>query len=239
MSGFRRWKALLLDALLPPLCLYCGKRLADARPALCGACRAEIVPLASGGCRRCGLPRPGEPAECARCRAWPEGLTALAATGYAGAAEAVVQAIKYGGWRHLSEPCADMMAQALAARGVRPDVLVPVPLHPTRLRARGFNQAALLARALGERLDRPVSEALARVRYTPPQVGLGRASRAANVAGAFRAFSPLRAGECAGLVDDVATSGATLAAAAAALKGAGTARIVGITFALASGGLSR
>jgi predicted amidophosphoribosyltransferase len=122
---------------------------------------------------------------------------------------------------------------------VLPDVLVPVPLHPTRLRARGFNQAALLARALGERLDRSVIENLRRVRFTPPQVGLGRAARSANVTGAFRATSPIRIGELVGLVDDVATSGATLAAGAAALTVAGAARIVGVTFALASGGLPR
>lgn len=172
------------------------------------------------------------PADCGRCRSWPPGLTAVAATRYGGAAEATIRALKYSGWRHLAWTCAGAMAAALATRGASPHVLVPVPLHPARQRARGFNQARLLADALAERLERPVTDALVRVRPTPPQVGRGRARRAVNVRDAFVAAG-VPAGSTIGLVDDVATSGATLAAAARPLLAGGAGAVVGVTFALA------
>lgn len=239
MAGLIGWSAFLLDALLPPLCIHCGATLDAPRPGLCPECRTTLCPLPAGGCRRCCLPCQGAPLECGRCRRWPPGLTAVAATRYAGAAEAMVRTIKYAGWRHLGALCADRMANALGASEARPTVLVPVPLHPTRLRARGFNQALLLADSLALLLEVPVAEPLARIRVTPPQVGLTRADRAANIAGAFRLAGQLRDGEVVGLVDDVATSGATIAAAAAALSEAGARRIVAVTFALALVGTAR
>ena len=191
------------------------------------------------GCFRCGLPRPGEPPACARCRRWPAGLSARAGSGYAGVAEAVVQALKYSGWRHLAGVCAEYLAAALERYGDRPDVLVPVPLHPTRLRERGFNQSALIAEALAVRVGLPVSDALVRARATASQVGLTRAGRAANVAGSFRIAARPPAGARVCLVDDVATSGATLAAAAAPLLASGACSVLGLTFALAAGGPRR
>lgn len=142
--------------------------------------------------------------------------------------------IKYAGWSHLAETCAEAMEAALGPPPVL-DALVPVPLHAARLRERGFNQSRLLADALGRRLDVPVEEALARERATISQVGLDRGARRANVAGAFRAASAARrtTGAVVGLVDDVATSGATLAAAAEPLIETGAAAVVGVSFALA------
>lgn len=125
------------------------------------------------------------------------------------------------------------MERALAARGIAPDAFVPVPLHPARRRSRGFNQAALLAAALAGHRGRPALDALVRDRATRAQVGSSRAERAANVRGAFRAVLRFAPHETVALIDDVATSGATLAAAAEALTAGGAGRVVGVTFALA------
>jgi ComF family protein len=171
---------------------------------------------------------------CWRCSDWPPELTAIAAVRYRGVAEAIVRAIKYGGWRHLADICAEKMADTIRLRGHQPDLLVPVPLHPLRHRERGFNQARLIADRLAMRIDRPVVNALERSRRTPPQVGLGRADRVANVSGAFRRRGALESSAKVGLIDDVATSGATLHAAASALIVGGTSRVIGVTFALAT-----
>lgn len=146
----------------------------------------------------------------------------------------MVAGIKYGGWSHLAGTCAKAMESALADAPAL-DALVPVPLHPTRLRERGFNQSRILADALGQRLDAMVVEALVRERATASQVGLDRRARRANVNGAFRVGAAARrmAGGVVGLVDDVATSGATLAAAGGPLIEAGAASVVGVSFALA------
>ena len=131
------------------------------------------------------------------------------------------------------------MAEALGERAGDLAAIVPLPLHRSRLRERGFNQSALLARSVAGHLGVPVVEALERVRPTRSQVGLGRAARKRNVADAFAARGVMRAGLALGLVDDVATSGATLASAAAALHEAGAASVVAVTFALALEGAPR
>lgn len=219
----------LLDLLLPPLCLHCGASLAASRPACCPACLAGLRPLGESRCGRCGLPRPGSPERCARCRDWPAGLEARAAVRYGGVAVSLVRHLKYAGWLHLADTCAAAMSDRVA--GVALDALVPVPLHPVRLRARGYNQARVLAEALGSIHALPVLDALERVRATRSQVGLARSERAVNVEGAF--ICPLGAPPVVGLVDDVTTSGATLAAAGSALLEAGARRVVGLAFALA------
>ena len=229
---------LLVHALLPPLCVHCAEPLPEARPGVCRWCRATLRPLPEG-CRRCGLPRPGSPELCDRCRDWPDGLVAVAATRYAGAAESIAHALKYHGWTHLADLCAQSMADALGSRGGEIEALIPVPLHRARLRERGFNQSELLARSLSDRLGIPVVDALVRARPTRSQVGLGRAARRRNVAEAFAPVGSLRARGVFGLVDDVATSGATLAAAGKALAASGADRITAVTFALALAGPPR
>jgi ComF family protein len=163
----------------------------------------------------------------------------VAATRYAGAAESIAHALKYRGWSHLAELCASSMVPALGSRADEPDVLVPVPLHRARLRDRGFNQSTLIASALSARVGAPVLEALERARPTRSQVGLGRAARRRNVHAAFVAAAELRRGSLICLIDDVATSGATLAAAAEPLLTAGAARVKAVTFALALDGGQR
>jgi ComF family protein len=150
---------------------------------------------------------------------------------------AAIHALKYRGKRRLAARLAD---ELLAVAGVRDllsadAVLVPVPLHPRRRRQRGFNQSALLARALGARTGLPVVEALRRRRDTDAQTGLSAAARRANVRGAFVARVPpaLLRGRPVVMVDDVVTTGATATACARALAGAGADEIRLLTLARA------
>jgi ComF family protein len=163
------------------------------------------------------------------------GLAAcVAAVPFCGPVESWVRRFKYPepGLRGL-DPAPGAVLRALIceagdrAPGPPPERVVPVPLHPRRLRERGFNPAALLARALARELGvRHDATALRRVRDTPSQTGLGRAARRRNVRGGFRARGAVP--PCIWLVDDVVTTGSTLAEAAGALRRAGARRVVGV-----------
>jgi ComF family protein len=118
---------------------------------------------------------------------------------------------------------------AARAPQIRPDLVVPVPQHPKRLRARGFNPAALLARSLARELDAPVDPvALCRTRDTPSQTGLDRRERLRNVRGAIRARQNRRLPERVWLIDDVVTTGSTMLEAAAALRRADVTTVIGV-----------
>jgi ComF family protein len=137
----------------------------------------------------------------------------------------LLQALKYGGRLALAEPLADGLADALSAAGTpMPDAIVPLPLAPARQRTRGFDQARLIATRVSRRLRIPVVAALARVRDAGPQAALPLRARAGNVRDAFAA-SPALAGARIAIVDDVMTTGATLAAAAKAARAAGAVQV--------------
>jgi ComF family protein len=208
------WRA-ACELLLPPVCAGCA-RTARELP-LCSACR---LPLADA------LGAPPRPLS-----AW------CAATLHEGAGADWVRRFKYparglAGLDGAAEAVALGLVRELAGRvpGGRPEAVVPVPLHPRRLRERGFSPAALLARALAREARVPFSAALLeRVRDTRSQTELSRAARRQNVAGAFaaRRVAPARLW----LVDDVVTTGSTLAEAALALRRAGAREIVGVCLA--------
>lgn len=143
---------------------------------------------------------------------------------YPGPARACVHALKYEGERRLVEPLAELMAERWQLAAIGGDVLVPVPVHVERLRERGFDQAGLLARALGRLLDLPVEQAVRRASRTTAQHRLGRTARAGNVRSAF-VLDALAASAIDGhwpiLVDDVVTTGATLAGCARVLRESG------------------
>ncbi len=125
------------------------------------------------------------------------------------------------------------MAAAWLDRGLAADIIAPVPLHPSRLAERGYNQSALLARVLAAEVGVPLDERLLiRHRATAHQVGLGQAERTRNVTGAF-ACRGAAAGKRVMLVDDVATTGATLEACAVALREAGATNVAALTLARA------
>jgi ComF family protein len=231
----------LLDLVFPPSCAGCGARGA----VLCDACIASIRPLPIAVCARCerALP-PDDGGEtvglCARCRADTsgnqKGLAGLrVAAQYDGAVRQAIWQLKYHGQRRLAAPLGDLLAHTAQALSSHSTLVVPVPLHPQRRRQRGFNQAELLARRCAPQLGLAVrADVLARVRATPPQVGLHAAARHANVAGAF-ATTPIAPAALTGqrvlLIDDVCTSGATLAFAAGALLAGGSASVWGLVVA--------
>jgi ComF family protein len=151
---------------------------------------------------------------------------------YEGPIESAVHRFKYGGWRRLAGPLAQLIAERLAVEGVAARWVVSVPLHASRHRQRGFNQSELLAGELRRRLAlRSPPGVLVRTRATPPQVGHDRKRRFENVAGAFVWEGAGLAGEAVLLVDDVATTGATLDACAAALRAGGSGPVTGVSVA--------
>lgn len=201
--------------LLPPRCLLCGAeglRLPGYRGPieLCAPCRADLPPAEAG------LKGPAGGAFELACVPWA----------YRWPIDAFVRALKFDGERSHARLFGGLLAAERAALGPPwPDCVVPVPLHALRLRERGYNQAALIARHAALACGRPLrAQALARVRATRAQSALGIADRRANVAGAFCA-SPVLAGLRVALVDDVATTGSTAAAAARALRAAGAASV--------------
>lgn len=151
---------------------------------------------------------------------------------FEGTVRRAVHCLKYQNLRALVRPLAGLMADYYLSTPLPGEALVPVPLHPRRLRERGYNQSALLARELGKLIGLPVVETcLTRSRYASPQARSGAVSeRRANVRGAFIADGQLGHKKVL-LVDDVSTSGATLDACAAALKLAGADQVWGLTLA--------
>lgn len=215
----------LLDLLLPARCGVCG-RLGQW---LCTSCRDRCRRLEEPLCPQCGLELPFRNSGCS-CRRRLKNLRRLrAAAAYEGPLENAIHRLKYEGWRPLARPLAGLIADRVAVDGLAASILIAVPLHPDRLRARGFNQAELIAGDLRRRLRLQASPGrLLRVRDTPPQVGLDRVRRAENVLDAFRWEGQDLSGAAVAVVDDVATTGATLEACAAALRKGGAGPVVGL-----------
>ena len=187
-------------------------------------------------CERCGQPEPLF-GLCRICRDWPAALRlARPAVWLDGAARRAVHALKYGGLPRIADELAEAVARVPLPPSARATaILVPVPLGRRRLRTRGYNQSERLARGLARRWHRPVSELLVRARETATQTALTPAARQANVAGAFavawgRGSDLSLPARTFVLVDDVFTTGATLAAAARALENAGARSIMAVTF---------
>jgi ComF family protein len=229
MLQLRRAMTTIADLALPPRCPGCGAVTREAHR-FCAGCWGSLRFLGPPWCAACQAPFDydrGEGALCGDCLAQaPRHAGIRAAVAYGDVARHVALRLKYGGRTALAETVARPMARLLPDDA---DLLVPVPLHRGRLWGRGFNQAALIAAAIGRARDVPVDPfALARRRATPVLRGLGARQRAAAVKGAFAVPDrrrPVLRGKRVALIDDVHTSGATSHACTAALLRAGVASV--------------
>ena len=216
--------AALMDLVFPVRCGGCG----GGGGWLCPRCDAGLVRAPSCRCPRCG--RLGSVDPCPICPgADLDGLTAVISL--IGPARRAVHVLKYRQRPQL----AAVLVDAAWRRGWSPSlapVLVGIPLHPSRLRTRRYNQADLVAGALAARGGGVLAAGLERVRATPTQVGLGGAVRREALLGAFQWTAPVPPPPVVTLVDDVVTTGATLLAAARALRSAGSEAVFGVALAL-------
>ena len=227
----------LVDGVLPPRCLACGEIVAEP-DTLCGQCWGGMTFFAPPWCAVCGLPFPypvGE-AMCGACaRDRPAFDQARAVLRYDKNSRHLVLALKHADQTHMARAFGRWMCRAGREMLDNADLLVPVPLHWTRLVWRRFNQAALLAQAIRKAGGPPVApDWLVRRRRTPPQGHLGPGARERNVRAAFAVRSERSfAGKRVVIIDDVMTTGATIAECARVLRRAKAASVSVLTLARA------
>ncbi|MDD2773066.1 MAG: ComF family protein [Elusimicrobiales bacterium] len=231
---------LFLHLLLPRTCLHCRRDLAHRREEpLCPGCASLLEPVPELFCQRCGVPLPDGGAHCFHCRgskaARYKCSLIRSALVFSPQARSLVHHFKYRGKTTLAPYLAQFLAGALDRYGELAafGYLAAVPVSEKRLRERGYNQSELLARELAKITGMVyLEDALRKVRETKPQVSLNRSARSQNLAGAFSAEHCAAArGKSVLIIDDVATTGSTLEACAAALKRSGSRRAAGLTLA--------
>lgn len=230
----------LLELCFPSRCVGCSIRGAW----LCQHCHTRLERLPRPRCVHCGdivegaLRREEARAAPLRCRACVHHPPAYARLVcdyvFTGTLRSAIHQLKYRRGRHLAVPLGKLLIELVQAESVTADLVVPVALHRNRELARGFNQSALLARPVAAALALPLAtDALERTMDTASQMTLPAARRRENVAGAFQAASEMVRGRRILLIDDVCTTGATLDAAATALRNAGAHTVVAIVLARA------
>ncbi|MBE2192754.1 MAG: ComF family protein [Anaerolinea sp.] len=201
-----------LDFVFPPRCVGCG----CVGSLFCSDCHTETpIPEAP--------PLPAGPLE----GLWSSAL-------YEGPIRSAIHTLKFRGMRRMADALSERLVKTLSRANWHFNLILPVPLHPSRLQERGYNQSALLARAVARHMGRLRAyqpDALIKARVTSSQVGLNWRERQANVRDAFEAAPDLVSGQAVVLLDDVYTTGATLHECASALRAAGAAHVWGLTVA--------
>jgi ComF family protein len=226
-QGGQAWNR-FIDLLFPPRCGGC-----QAPGSLwCEACRAAVQPIEPPWCEKCGEPFVTDRL-CTNCRNHPLVIDHIRSVAlFEGVLRQAIHRFKYERLSGMAEPFGNMLADYWQAAQLAADWLIPVPLHPSRERDRGYNQSELLARQLARHVDVPVSsKGLRRTRATAVQMTLNAAERRENVAGAFECVEANVRGARVVIVDDVGTTGATLDACAQAVLKAGAVSVMGLTLA--------
>jgi len=229
----------LLDVILPPICHICHSYIPNAGTLhICPTCRDRLPLVSSPLCPLCGIPFSGAGGDhrCGTCLTHtPHFNSARAHFLYEGPIRDLIHSFKYNQHTHLRYPLALLTLEGMSGflTDHDPHLIVPVPLHRSRLRKRGFNQAVLLGRVISHQLSLPMlTDALVRTRPTEPQIELSAAERRLNVKGAFTVNRPDHvAGKRILLLDDVMTTGSTMDECAKELKKAGAAVVIAATVA--------
>lgn len=227
LSGFKR---VALDFLFPPYCIGCGRE----GNYICGRCERELPYISPPVCSICGRPLSPD-GGCPGCISKDHAIDGIRAPFlFEGLVRRAIHELKYNNLRALAPVLAVFLFEYLSENQVTGDTLVPVPIHPKRLRERGYNQSSMVAHELGRLCALPVIDScLARLTYVAPQARLSSAvDRLKNITGAFACRDIRLKDKHVILIDDVSTSGATFNACAAALKSAGAAGVWGLTLAL-------
>ncbi len=228
----RQFLCAFLDLLFPERCLICNKGPVDSQ-GICEYCLSSIKYISSPACSKCGIPfnsDAGEDHLCGICLTSKVHFSKARAVGFfEGVLQEAIHQFKYNRKTILAKPLGDFMVNcnrdSIDFKAY--DFLVPVPLHPRRLRERGFNQALSLAKRIAKRCGVPVDYlSLKRVRWEKPQINLSRKERERNVRGAFAFYDRGKLSKNRVLlIDDVCTSGATVNECARVLMEAGTRRV--------------
>lgn len=213
------------DLFYPRFCVGCEKRASDV---LCRACVEALPYVGTPVCSRCGHPTAFEAFVCDECKDTDFAFeTARAPLRYEGVGKEIVHALKYRSYFPVVEKVmAPLMVSMLEEKDF--DFVVPVPMHSSRMRRRGFNQAEVMARSVSRKINSGLSDTLGVVRRTRDQVELTAAGRRDNVRGAFRTTSRIRGKVL--LVDDVFTTGSTMGECAKSLVHAGASEVHAISF---------
>ena len=225
MLKVNNWLSHMQSWLLPDVCVLCGTVPVD-KAGVCNDCAADL-PRPRMACARCGVPLASDDVVCGRCLNRPPLFDRVCYPFlYDGPVVHLVHALKFNGKLHLSRTLGELLADHIVDRHpALPERLVPVPLHPRRLRERGFNQALEVARRVSRRLDIPLDfRSCTRTRFTPAQSSLPAKERQRNVKGTFSVAPDMTARHVV-IVDDVMTTGATANELARTLKKAGVTRV--------------
>ncbi len=237
MKTIKRIKNAMLDIVFPPICPVCNKIASSGR--ICPGCERKLSPVDGPLCEKCGKSVDEGERFCTDCRIgshlYDEGCAAFEYDEYM--SESMYR-FKYNGKREFADWYAAAMASKLTTkiRAWKPQVIIPVPVHKSRLKKRGYNQAYLIAKELSEHLSIPVRDDLtSRVTDTKVQKELGAASRQNNLKKAFNVTPNVVKYESVLIVDDIYTTGATIDALAGALKAAGVRKVYFATVCIGRG----
>ncbi len=228
LPQLKKFKGVALDLLFPQKCVGCG----EEGSLICAACQKSLPGISPPICPKCGRPQ-ASGLLCPGCTSWHSSIDGIRSPlKFEGVVREAIHQLKYKNLRSLAKPLTVFLYNCWRDQSIPGEVLVPVPLHPKRLKERGYNQSALLSRELGRLCGLPFNDScLRRTRYILPQARTQSVEeRRENVKEAFVCTGDLKDKEVL-LIDDVSTSGSTLDACAAALKNSGAKSVYGLVLA--------